>query len=451
MTAVPRQLKLALFMNTTEYAWLYEKARSESEFDFAFYRDLAQMAERAKFDAVFLADIVAVNDRNRGIEAAGHMGNAVVYEPLTMLGALSAVTEKIGLVATASTTYHQPFHIARMIGSLDHLSKGRIGWNVVTSQGESEAAAFGLDAQLDANFRYERASEFVDLVFDLWNSWEGDAFLRDKASTRYFDPSKVHPVDHHGQHFKVRGALNVPRPPQGRPVISQAGSSEPGFELAARTADVMFCAPGSLERGKAFSANIRERMVKYGRTPDEVAIMPGLFVVAGGTEEEARRKYADAQAATPDSFKLQSIDRYLGGVGALEWDLDRPIPATAEEGAARLRRRVTFEVDGRRMTARELGDQITSCYGHITCIGAVEQVADTMENWLTERACDGFTLFPHYLPGNAHEFGQLVVPELQRRGIFRRDYEGSTFRDHLGLAAPQHPETDRKVAALAGQ
>lgn len=445
MTATPRQLKLALFMNTTEYAWMYEKALSESEFEFSLYKNLAQMAERAKFDAVFLADIVAVNDRNRGIEAASHMGNAVVFEPLTMLGALAAVTEKIGLVATASTTYHQPFHVARMIGGLDHISKGRIGWNVVTSQGEAEAAAFGLDAQLDTNFRYERASEFVDLVFELWNSWEGDAFLRDKASARYFDPAKVHPVDHKGKHFKVRGALNVPCPPQGRPVISQAGSSEPGFELAARTADVMFCAPGSLERGKAFYADIKGRTAKYGRTPEQMAIMPGLFVVAGGTEEEARRKYKDVQDATPDSFKLQSIERYLGGVGALEWKLDAPIPATAEEGAARNRRRVSFETDGRRMTARELGDQITSCYGHITCIGAVEQVADVMQTWLTERACDGFTLFPHYLPGNAYDFAELVVPELQRRGLFRTEYEGATFREHLGLPAPRHPQWPAKT------
>lgn len=439
MTSAKRQLHLALFMNTTEYAWMYEKARSESEFDFTLYKDLAQAAERACFDAVFLADIVAVNDRNRGIEAAGQMGNAVVFEPLTMLGALAAVTERIGLVATASTTYHQPFHIARMIGSLDHLSRGRIGWNVVTSQGETEAAAFGLDAQLDTNFRYERASEFVDLVFDLWNSFEPDAFIRDKASARYFDPKKVHPVDHKGKHFKVRGALNVPASPQGRPVISQAGMSEPGFELAARTADVMFCAPGSLERGKAFYADVKGRMGKYGRSPDQIAIMPGLFVVAGGTEQEARRLYADAQAATPDAFKLASIERYLGGVGAMDWDLDKPIPPTAEDGAARMKRRVSFEINGRRMTARELGDQITSCYGHITCIGAVEQVADVMQTWIEERGCDGFTLFPHYLPGNAFAFFDMVVPELQRRGLFRTEYEGSTFRGHLGLPAPRHP------------
>jgi len=340
-------------------------------------------------------------------------------------------------VATGTTSYNEPFHIARRFLSIDHLSHGRAGWNLVTSQNEDEAQNFGHDQHLDHALRYERASEFHDVVVGLWESWDADAIIRDKASGRYFDPAKLHVLNHVGKHFRVRGPLNVARSPQGRPVVAQAGSSEPGKELAARTADVTFTAQTSITEAQAFYADVKARAARYGRSPDDIRILPGLNYTLGRTEAEAREKYETLLSMMTDEVAMPSIMRLAGGLDLRQFPLDGPLPDLPQSNAAHARQKMLVELARREnLSIRQLARRYATSNGHNVFVGTPKAMADLMEEWLGSRAADGFVLLSPYYPTPLQDFVELVVPELQRRGIYRTAYEGRTLRENLGLRSP---------------
>ena len=322
----PRQLKLGAFLMATGHhvaAWRHPYVPADAGLDFSAYRQLARIAEAAKFDALFLADSVAAAT---GPEAH-RMARSEQFEPLTLLAALSVVTEHIGLIATSTTSYNVPYHVARKYASLDHLSGGRAGWNLVTSDNAAEAQNFGRDEHLGHAERYSRAREFHAVVTGLWDSWQDDAFVRDKSSGQYYDPAKLHVLDHQGEHFRVKGPLNVARPPQGYPVIVQAGSSEAGRELAAQTAEVVFTAQTSLASAQAFYADLKGRLARYGRGADSLKVMPGVFVVVGQSESEAREKYESFQQWVEPEVGVALLGRMLGNFDLSQYPLDGPLPA----------------------------------------------------------------------------------------------------------------------------
>ena len=415
--------------------WRHPQAETDSPFNYRRCVELAQLAERGKFDLFFLADLVGI--RPTQLEAQAGAARAVYFEPLTLLAALSTLTEKIGLVATATTTYNEPYHLARKFASLDLINGGRTGWNLVTSHNQAEAANFSRDTHMAHADRYARAEEFAEIVKGLWDSWDQDAITMDKASGQYFDPQKLHFLNHKGKHFSVRGPLNVPRSPQGHPVIVQAGSSGPGRELAARTAEVIFTAAETLGEGQAFYADVNARMAKFGRKPGEVAIMPGLFPVIGATEQEARAKYDHLQSLVQPEVGLFLLQHLLGRDLSM-YPLDEPLPELAEHDGAKGRTEVILRTARRdNLTLRQLYLQVAVARGHNVIIGTPAQVADVMEEWFETRAADGFNILPPVFPTGLQEFVDLVVPELQRRGLFRTEYEGTTLRDHLGLPYPE--------------
>jgi alkanesulfonate monooxygenase len=397
-----------------------------------------QTAERAKFDMMFLADGVAVR-RGQEPEALSRSGQIVHFEPLTLLSALSAVTERIGLVATASTTYNEPFHIARKFASLDYLSGGRAGWNVVTSATEAEAKNFNRDKHMEHDLRYERAHEFLQVVTGLWDSWDDDAFLRDKESGVYFDIDKLHVLNHKGKHFSVRGPLNVARPPQGYPVLIQAGASQAGREFAAETAEVIFTAQQTLAEAQAFYADIKGKLAAYGRSPEHLKIMPGVFPVIGRTEEEAKEKYDQLQGLIHPKVGLALLSGLVGGVDLSDYPLDGPLPELPETNANKSRLQLVSDLAGREnLTIRELYLAVAGARGHWTIWGTPEQIADQLEDWFVNDAADGFNIMPPYLPGGLDEFVESVLPVLRQRGLFRTEYEGRTLRENLGLPRPSN-------------
>jgi alkanesulfonate monooxygenase len=443
MTVPVKQLRLGAFLQANGHhiaAWRHPGASADLGVSFALYRALAQQAEAAKFDMVFLADGVAVRENSESTDAMSHSGRAVTFEPLTLYSALAAVTERIGFVATASTTYNEPFHVARKFASLDHISGGRAGWNVVTSATDAEAKNFGLDRHVEHGQRYRRAEEFVDVVTKLWDSWEDDAFIRDKESGQFFDPAKLHQTNHKGEFFSVRGPLNVARTPQGYPVIVQAGASEPGQELAARTAEVIFTAQQTLEDAQAFYASVKGRMAKYGRRPVDLLVMPGVFPIIGSTQEEAERKYKVLQDLVQPAQGLQMLRNIAPGVDLSKLDLDGPLPDDLPEtNGGKSRQALLRNIAAREnLTIRQLFLKVAGGRGHLTLIGTPQMIADTMEQWFKESAADGFNIMPPYLPGGLEDFISLVLPELRRRGLFRTEYEGRTLRENLGLARPEN-------------
>ncbi|AEI45474.1 LLM class flavin-dependent oxidoreductase [Paenibacillus mucilaginosus] len=439
MSKSQRQMKLGAFFMIPGHhvaAWRHSEAEAQGVLDFKFYKKLAQTAERGKFDMVFLADGLAVWDRfGTGIS---HTVNARP-EPLTLLSALSAVTEHIGLAATVSTTYNEPFHVARKFASLDHLSGGRAAWNVVTSSGENEAHNFSRDSHLLHEKRYERAREFVDVVRALWDSWEDGALLIDKESGLFADKDKVHYVNHKGEAFSVKGPLNIARPPQGHPVVIQAGSSEAGKELAAETAEVIFTAWQTLEEAQKFYSNVKGRMLQYGRTPDELKIMPGVFPIIGRTRAEAEAK----------AEQLKELIHPTAGVGLLSalisydltpYPVDGPLPELPDirdiNGGKSRFQLLKDLADREGLTIRGLYQRIAGARGHREILGTPAEIADQLEEWFVNGAADGFNIMPPTLPGGLDDFVELVIPELQRRGLFRTEYEGATLRENLGLARP---------------
>jgi alkanesulfonate monooxygenase len=431
-----RQLRLGAFMRPVSIhtgAWRYPGAWPDANFNFARIRQLAQTLERGRFDAFFMADHLAV--LNMPIEALQRSHTVTSFEPFTLLSALAQHTQHIGLVATASTTFDEPFHIARRFASLDHLSEGRAGWNIVTTSNPDAALNFGRDDHMEHDERYARAREFYDVVTGLWDSWADDAFERDVESGRFFDPARMHVLNHKGKYLSVRGPLHIARPVQGWPVIVQAGASEPGRQLAAETAEVVFSAPGTLENARRFYADVKGRMHKIGRERDHLKILPGAFVVVGDTVEEARAIRARLDSLVHYDSAIASLSVALGH-DASGFDPDAPLPEVPETNASQSGRERVIDLARREnLTVRQLAQRLGG-YGGLAFVGTPQSIADEMQEWLEAEGCDGFNVMFPWLPGGLDAFVDKVVPELQRRGIFRREYEGRTLRENLGLPRP---------------
>ncbi|TAL98134.1 MAG: LLM class flavin-dependent oxidoreductase [Paraburkholderia sp.] len=446
-----RQIKLGAFLMETGHhiaAWRHPDAHATGGLDFAHYAEVAKIAERAKFDTIFFADSVSVRDTN--LASLSRTARADHFEPLTLLSALSVVTQNIGLIATVSTTFNEPYNLARKFASLDHLSGGRSGWNLVTSSTESEALNFNFEKHPDHALRYERAREFYDVVAGLWDSWEDDAFLRDKESGVYFDPEKLHVLNHRGKHFQVRGPLNVARSPQGWPVVVQAGASDAGRELAAQTAEVIFVAHQTLEEAQTFYRDIKGRLPKYGRHADHLKIMPGIFPVVGRTQDEARRKFDALQDLIHPTVGLSLLSNMSGDVNLSSYPVDGPLPELPETNGGKSRQRLLFDLARREnLTIRDLYLRIAGARGHQQVVGTPESIADQLQQWFEEEGADGFNIMSPWLPGGLSDFAELVVPELQRRGLFRTEYEGRTLRENLDLPRPQnrHVQQQRQEEA----
>lgn len=438
-----RQIKLGAFLSATGHhaaSWRHPDTHPGGGTDFEHFKKLAQIAEAAKFDAIFTADSDGAWLRAGDPEVRRRTGQGGGFEPLTLYSALSAVTRNIGFIATASTTYNEPWHIARKFASLDLLSGGRAGWNIVTSGNPQAALNFGLDAHPDHGDRYRRAGEFVDVVKGLWSSVEDGAYIHDKASGVYGDPDRIHVLNHRGEFFKVRGPLNVPRSPQGHPVLVQAGASEPGRELAARTAEAIFTAWQTLEDAQAFYRDVKRRAVRQGRDPDQVKVLPGVYPVIGRTGQEARDKLEQLRTLIDPRIGLALLGS-LGGQEVLgSYDLDGPVPQDLPEtNNNKSRQKLLLELAAReRLTIRQLYEWVAGARGHRVIHGTPESIADQLEDWFVNEAADGFNLLAPTYPGGLVDFIELVVPLLQRRGLFRTEYEGSTLRENLGLARPEN-------------
>src|SRR5580700_9482868 len=421
-------------------AWLHPEAQIDAGTNFRHYAQITQTAERGKFDLMFVADAVAVRDGR--LAALSRWPQYMAYfDPLTLLPALAAVTEHIGLVATATTSYNEPYHIARKFASLDHISGGRAGWNVVTSSNVSEAWNFGREQHFEHGERYDRAIEFVDVVKGLWDSWDDDAFLRDRQTARYFDPAKIHVLNHRGENFSVRGPLNVARPPQGHPVLFQAGSSDVGREVAARFAEGVFTPQHTLAGAQDFYRDLKGRMARYGRPPEALKIMPGLNAIVGRTAGEAEEKHAFLQSKIHPDVGLEVLSNQLDNLDLSEYDLDGPLPDIADHVAAlagqtSMRNIVRW---GREegLTIRQIYERFAGASGQRKRIGSPADIVDDMEKWFRGYGVDGFLVHPPYLPGGIDDFVDLVVPELQNRGLFRAEYEGATLRENMGLERPE--------------
>jgi FMN-dependent oxidoreductase (nitrilotriacetate monooxygenase family) len=434
----PRQLHLGAFMRPVSIhtgAWRYPGAFPDANFNFGHLKRFAQKLEAGKFDAFFMADHLAV--LNMPVEALKRSHTVTSFEPFTLLSALAAVTEHIGLVATASTTFDAPYHIARRFASLDHISGGRAGWNIVTTSNPDAALNFGLDEHMDHGERYDRAREFYEVVTGLWDSFADDAFIRERESGLFFDPARMHVLAHKGEHLSVRGPLNIARTPQGWPVIVQAGASEPGRQLAAETAELVFAAHRTLDAGQAFYADVKGRMEAIGRNPDHLKILPGVLTVVGDSVEEAREKRALLDSLVHYDSAIASLSIALGH-DVSGFDPDGPLPEIPDTNASKSGRERTIELARREnLTVRQLAQRLGG-YGGLAFVGTPKTIADEMEEWLTMRGSDGFNVMFPYLPEGLDDFVDKVVPELQRRGLFRREYVGKTLRENLGLPRPQN-------------
>ncbi len=424
-------------------SWRYPGGMRDANFNFAHLKRFAQTLEHGRFDAFFMADHLAV--LNMPMQALKRSATVTSFDPFILLPALAVVTEHLGLIATASTTYNEPYHVARKFASLDHLSGGRAGWNVVTSGNPHEAMNFGLEAHVEHETRYRRAREFYDVVTGLWDSWADDAFIRDIESGVYFDPEKLHVLNHSGEFLKVRGPLNVARPVQGWPVIVQAGASEAGRQLAAETAEVIFAAGGNLASARAFYADVKGRMEKLGRDRDHLKVLPGAFVVVGDTVAEAREKRARLDSLVHYDSAIASLSIALG-VDASRFDPDGPLPEIPETNASKTGRERAIDLARREgLTVRQLAQRLGG-YAGLAFVGTPETIADQMEEWLVTEGSDGFNMMFPYFPGGLDDFVYRVVPELQRRGLFRREYEGKTLRENLGLPRPENRFFPRRAS-----
>ncbi len=435
---VARKLHLGAFMRPVSLhtgAWRYPGAYPDANFNFAHLKSFARKLEAAKFDAFFMADHLAV--LNMPVEALRRSHTVTSFEPFTLLSALAAVTDRIGLVATASTTFEQPYHIARRFASLDHISGGRAGWNIVTTANPDAALNFGLDDMVEHDERYLRAREFFDVVTGLWDSFADDAFIRDVDGGIFFDPDRMHVLEHRGAELKVRGPLNIARPPQGWPVIVQAGQSEPGRQRAAETAEVVFCSPRDLAAGQALYADIKARLSALGRARDSLKIMPAAFVVVADTVEEARQKRLTLDSLVHYDSAIASLSIALGH-DASGFDPDAPLPAVPETNASKTGRAQVLKLaEEEGLTVRQLAQRYGG-YSGLAFVGTAETIADEMQAWLDGEGSDGFNVVFPYLPQGLDDVVERLVQALQRRGLFRTEYEGETLRDHLGLSRPDN-------------
>jgi len=430
-----KQMHLGLFLQGAGHhvsGWRHPDAEAGSE-NFDLLRRVAKQAEDAKFDMVFLADGLT-----SGVDA--HPSMVARFEPLTLLSALAMVTDKIGLAATASTTYGEPYHTARAFASIDHLSHGRAAWNIVTTSYARTANNFS-KSHPEHDERYAVAEEFVDVVRGLWDSWDDDAFPKDKENGVYADPNKVHVLNHAGKYYSVQGPLNIPRSPQGHPILIQAGSSGPGQDLAARIADIVFTAQQSLAEAQAFYASLKDRVVKAGRNPDSVAVMPGFMPVIGDSFEDAAEKLKELNRWTDIKSAMPLLEERIGHSLA-DYDLDGPLPDLPISDQLRSRAELLRDLARREnLTIRDLALRVAAGRGHHIVLGTAEQIAGRMQEWFEGKAADGFNVMPPYFPGGLEDFNRQVVPILQDRGLFRTEYTGSTLRDHLNIARPEIKHT----------
>ncbi|URK86404.1 LLM class flavin-dependent oxidoreductase (plasmid) [Rhizobium sp. RCAM05350] len=415
-------------------AWRMAGSDPRASFDINHYINVARIAERGTFDAVFLADQAAISDRV-------DFRPLTSLEPTIVLALLAAHTRHIGLIATASTTYNEPYNIARRFATLDHASGGRVGWNIVTSADLSQSRNFGLEKPVEHKSRYERAAEFTTVVKALWDSWEDEAFIGDVETGRFVDPSRVHVIAHHGKHFSVHGPHNIPRPPQGHPVIVQAGGSEDGRQLAAEHAEAVFSASQSFDEALDYANDLKARAVRFGRARDSILVLAGLATIIGSTEVEARRRQEELRELIPLEYSLARLSGVLQ-IDPKRLKLDEPlpedIPLPADGGHTFFR--ATLALARRdRLSVRDLIRALNGGTGHRTIVGTPESVANDIEKWFLAGAADGFNLMPDVLPSGLEVFVDEVVPILRRRGIFRHEYTGRTLRDHLSLPRPANP------------
>ena len=434
-----KQIKLNAFMRPTTIhtgSWRWPGAYADANFNFDHIKKFAERLEEAKFDSFFMADHLAV--LNMPVEALRRSTTPTSFEPFTLLSALSMTTQHLGLMATGSTTYDEPFHIARRFASLDHISCGRAGWNIVTTSNPDASKNFGKRDHLEHSERYKRAREFYDVVTGLWDSWGEDAFVRDPESGIFMDPEKMHVLDHKGKYFNVRGPLNIARPIQGWPVIVQAGGSDAGRQLAAETAEAVFAAQSGLEAGQAFYRDVKGRMKTVGREPDHLKIMPGCLIIVGDTIEEAKEKRAYLDGLVHEESAIASLSITLG-VDASKFDPEGPLPAIVPESNAsksgRERAMLLAEKEG--LSVRQLAQRLGG-YSGLAMVGTPATIADEMEEWIGTNGSDGFTIMFPYLPDGLNDVVDKVIPELQKRHLFRTEYEGTTLRENLGLPRPEN-------------
>ncbi|WP_433714778.1 LLM class flavin-dependent oxidoreductase [Nocardia sp. CA-084685] len=444
-----RQLSLNAFIYPSghhEAAWRHPQSRPDRIYDVAYYQEIGRTAEAAKLDAVFFADGPALRTNVEHNAASG-------LEPITLLTAIATATTHLGLIATASTTYYEPYNLARLFSTLDHISGGRAGWNIVTTGTDLAAANFGLDKHPDHATRYARAREFVDAVVALWDSWEDDAILLDQQAGIYADPDKIHPIDFVGEYLSVRGPFNAPRTPQGHPVLVQAGASNDGRAFAGRYAEAIFTAHQRLEDAQAFYADIKAKAAEFGRDAEQIKILPGISPFIGDTEAAAKQLEREFNELTVPEYGLKQLEG-IAGESLRHLPLDEPVPLELFSDAGdvtdneRSRRQVVAGIVQReRPTVRGLLHRLAGARGHRVFAGTPEQVADTIEEWFRNGAADGFNIMPPYYPGGLEVFAEQVVPILQRRGLFRTEYTGTTLRDHFGLPRPQSRYARRPALA----
>jgi len=438
-SVMKRQLHLNLFIQSRghhEASWRHPASSPLALTDIQYFQTLARQAEAGLFDSIFLADTLALMD------TVAHAASTWL-EPITVLGALAVSTKRIGLIATASTTYTEPFNLARQFGSLDHMSNGRVGWNIVTSWLAAAARNYGDAGQVSHADRYARGEEYMQVVKALWDSWADDAVLDDRTGGNYADPKRIRPVDHKGMHYSVAGPLNMPRGPQGRPVFVQAGSSETGRRFAARHAEAVFTAQMEKSTAQTFYADLKAQVVAEGRAANQALILPGLSPVIAGTEAEAQRLARELGDLTDPEVGRKRLSGRFGGHDFSHLPLDKlltpedfPDPDTVE--AARSRTEVIVGLVRReKPTLRQLLAYLAGARGHYATAGTPEQIADLIEDWFNDGAADGFNFMPPVLPAMLEVFIAEVIPLLQRRGLFRTAYEGATLRSHFGLDRPE--------------
>ncbi|HEX5361109.1 MAG TPA: LLM class flavin-dependent oxidoreductase [Fluviicoccus sp.] len=442
MSQPKRQLVLNVFFQRFGHhlaAWRHPSSTDNGRPDLDWWVRAAKLAEQAKFHTFFVADFIGRSGEIN--EQTGRSGISYQFEPFTLLSAIARETNNIGLVATVNTNYEHPYHVARRFASLDHISGGRAGWNVVSSFSEHTVKNFGIKEPREHAERYARAAEFVKLTKALWDTWDDDAFDHpDRAAGQFYDPAKSHPLNFKGEYYSSEGLLDLPRPIQGYPVFVQAGNSEVGREFAAREAEMTYCSATSLDVAQAYYADVKRRMAKYGRDEDQLKIAPGLSVVVAESDQEAQDKFNELQ----NLVDLSNIS--FGGFDLSGYDLDGPLPDLPYQAGENGRGRFQQQLDLARrenLTIRQLVLKFRVARGHVQAVGSVKTVADIIEQWFTERGADAFNVIPPYLPQGFEDFVRLVVPELQRRGLFRTEYEGRTFRDSLGLHRPANPNTRR--------
>jgi FMN-dependent oxidoreductase (nitrilotriacetate monooxygenase family) len=436
MCAANREMHLGVFVLGTgnhSSGWRYEGAAASNN-ELSVIQEIARIAERGKFDLLFISDGLVM-------DPGDHPSFLCRFEPTTLISVLSATTRHIGLGATVSTSFGEPYHVARTFASIDHLSNGRAAWNVVTSSAAKAALNFSRERHMEHDLRYEVANEFVDVVKGLWDCWDDGAIRADKTTGAFLDPSRVRPLNHKGRFFQVKGPMNIGRCPQGHPVIIQAGGSPSGLELAARTADVVFSVVQELGSAKTAYRDLKGRLAKYGRTPDHLTVLPGVMPIIGRTAAEAKDKLSLLQSWLTPTNALTLVTSRIG-YDVSGFPLDGPVPDPPPGEGSQAFARVLFETARREnMTLRDLYNLTAAARGHWVLCGTPKRIADTLEEWFVEEAADGFNILPPYFPGALTDFVDLVVPELQARGLFRREYEGTTLRDHFGLPRAPAPGT----------